>query len=48
MTADQFKKRTKNLALMCGEFVGGLPSIKSLDIYGRQLIRSSSSVGAKL
>ncbi|MCA0366327.1 MAG: four helix bundle protein [Bacteroidetes bacterium] len=46
MTAELFKKRTKNLALRCGEFVDQLPIRKSLDIYGRQLIRSSSSVGA--
>lgn len=46
MTAELFKKRTKYLALRCGEFVDELPIRKSLDIYGRQLIRSSSSVGA--
>lgn len=46
MNAEIFKARTKKLALECGKFVDDLPQKPSIRIYGNQLIRSSSSVGA--
>jgi four helix bundle protein len=46
MNADEFKARTKKLALRIGKLADALPQSRSADIYGRQLIRSSSSVGA--
>ncbi len=46
MNADEFKARTKNLALRIGKLADALPQSRSADIYGKQLIRSSSSVGA--
>jgi len=46
MNADEFKARTQKLALRIGRLADVLPSSRSADIYGKQLIRSSSSVGA--
>jgi four helix bundle protein len=46
MNAEIFKTRTKKIALECGKFVDDLPQKPSTRIYGNQLIRSSSSVGA--
>lgn len=46
MNADEFKARIKKLALRIGKLADALPQSRSADIYGKQLIRSSSSVGA--
>src|SRR5438309_1351874 len=45
MTEQQFKKRTKKIAVDCAKTVAGLPRTKTADVFGMQLIRSSSSVG---
>lgn len=46
MNADEFKARTQKLAIRVGRLADALPSSRSADIYGKQFIRSSSSVGA--
>ncbi|MBT8302805.1 MAG: four helix bundle protein, partial [Maribacter sp.] len=40
------KLRTKNFAIDCWRFCKKVPSSRELDVWVRQLIRSSSSVGA--
>ena len=40
------KARTKRFALECLRIVDGLPRNRACEVYGKQLIRSSSSVGA--
>jgi four helix bundle protein len=46
MNEREFKNRTKGLALRVIDLVDGLPSRKSADVMGRQLLRSATSVGA--
>jgi len=46
MNEQEFKKRTKQLALRVIELVEQLPKTRTADILGRQLIRSGTSVGA--
>ena|SRR3989338_2536052 len=44
--SNELLKRTKAFALCTIEFVESLPSGKTLDVLGRQLLRSATSVGA--
>ena len=46
MDEQEFKKRTKQLALQVIELVDELPRRNSADVLGRQLVRSGTSVGA--
>lgn len=46
MNKDDLKKRTKDFALRAMKLVDSLPQTRSGDVIGRQLIRSSTSVGA--
>jgi four helix bundle protein len=46
MDEQQFKKRTKQLALNVIELVEELPRRRTVDVLGRQLVRCSTSVGA--
>jgi len=46
MTEQEFKRRTKKLAVETAKLVSSLPKSKTADIYATQLIRSSASVGA--
>lgn len=43
---EQFKFRTKQLALRVIRLVDALPRSRSADVVGRQLLRSATSVGA--
>jgi four helix bundle protein len=42
----EFKNRTKQLAIRTIRVVEALPSTKTADVVGRQLLRSGTSVGA--
>ena len=46
MDQEQFKKRTKELALAVVRLVESLPRKRSADVMGRQLLRAATSVGA--
>ncbi|MEA2553534.1 MAG: hypothetical protein QOJ65_1710 [Fimbriimonadaceae bacterium] len=46
MTEEEFKARTKGAALEVIELVEGLPRSRAAEHFGRQLLRSSSSVAA--
>ena len=46
MDENAFKDRTKKLALRTIELVEELPSRRTADVIGRQLLRSATSVGA--
>jgi four helix bundle protein len=46
MNAEDFKKRTKAFALRVIRLVESLPSNRTSDVIGRQLLRSGTSVGA--
>jgi four helix bundle protein len=46
MNEQDFKKRTKHLALRVIELVDELPRHRTVDVLGRQLVRSGTSVGA--
>jgi four helix bundle protein len=46
MNEEQFKKRTKQLALRVIRLVGTLPKNQTGQVIGRQLLRSGTSVGA--
>lgn len=46
MNEEDFKRRTKRFALDVIELVGSLPKDRSADVIARQLLRSSTSVGA--
>ena len=46
MNEQEFKKRTKQLALCVIELVDELPTRRTADVLGRQLVRSGTSVGA--
>ena len=46
MNEQQFKDRTKQLALRVIQVVNSLPSTRAANVIGRQLLRSGTSVGA--
>ena len=46
MNADEMKRRTKAFALRIIRLVESLPSSKSADVIGKQLLRCGTSVGA--
>ncbi|MFM7405461.1 MAG: four helix bundle protein [Cuspidothrix sp.] len=46
MNEQQFKTRTKQLALRVIRLVESLPTTKTADVIGKQLLRSATSVGA--
>jgi four helix bundle protein len=46
MDENVFKQRTKQLALRVIEMVDALPKSRTVDVIGRQLIRSGTSIGA--
>ena len=46
MNAEMLKSRTKKFAVEVAKYCEGLPSKISIATYAKQLIRSSSSVGA--
>jgi four helix bundle protein len=46
MDEQEFKARTKNLALRVIEVVETLPKTRTAEVIGRQLLRSGTSIGA--
>ncbi|HVF99220.1 MAG TPA: four helix bundle protein [Chloroflexia bacterium] len=46
MDEQEFKRRTKRIALDAIQLVDSLPKSRSADVIGRQLLRSATSVGA--
>ena len=46
MNAEDLKKRTKQFGLRCIKVVESLPRTRTADVLGKQLLRSSTSVGA--
>ena len=46
MSEQQFKARTKKLALRVIHLVESLPITKTADVIGKQILRSATSVGA--
>jgi four helix bundle protein len=46
MNENEFKNRTKKLALRVIRLVEALPNKKAADVIGKQLLRSATSVGA--
>lgn len=46
METEEMKKRTKDFAILCGHLILSLPQNIINNAYSRQLVRSSSSVGA--
>jgi len=46
MTTDEMKARTKSFALRIIKLVESLPSNRTADVVGKQLLRSGTSVGA--
>ncbi|MBD0385003.1 MAG: four helix bundle protein [Nostoc sp. C3-bin3] len=46
MNEEDFKRRTKQLALRVIRLVEALPQNRTADVIGKQLIRSATSVGA--
>jgi four helix bundle protein len=46
MDEEQFKQRTKNLALGVMRTTASLPTTRELDVLARQLVRSATSIGA--
>ncbi|WP_245587489.1 four helix bundle protein [Cylindrospermum stagnale] len=46
MNEQQFKTRTKQLALRVIRLVEALPQTRTADLIGKQLLRSATSVGA--
>ncbi len=46
MNEQEFKDRTKKLALRIIRLVGSLPHTPEAEVIGRQLLRSGTSVGA--
>jgi four helix bundle protein len=45
-SADEFKGRTKRFAVRVIRLVDSLPSKRSADVIGKQLLRATTSVGA--
>jgi four helix bundle protein len=48
MTKIELKNRTKSFALRIIKLVNSLPKNLATDVIGKQLLRSGTSVGAKL
>src|SRR5713226_1355632 len=46
MNEDEFKKRTRAIALRVIRLVEALPRTRTGDVLGRQLLRSGTSIGA--
>ena len=46
MTEEEFKRRTKELALVAIRFVHELPRDPSAQVIGKQFVRCATSVGA--
>jgi four helix bundle protein len=46
MNEQEFKRRTKMLALHVIELAEALPKSRTADVLGRQLVRSGTSIGA--
>jgi len=46
MSPDEFRKRTKDIALRIIRLVGQLPKTTAAQVMGRQLMRCGTSVGA--
>lgn len=46
MTEQEFKDRTKRVALRIIRLVEALPKMRTADVIGRQLLRSGTSIGA--
>jgi four helix bundle protein len=46
MTTEEMKTRTKSFSLRIIKLVESLPSGRTADVVGRQLVRSATSVGA--
>jgi four helix bundle protein len=46
MTEQEFKDRTKRLALKIIQLVESMPNVRSANTIGRQLLRSGTSIGA--
>jgi four helix bundle protein len=46
MNEEQFKARTRQLALEIIQLVDSLPRSRTADVIGRQLLRSGTSIGA--
>ena len=46
MTTDEMKARTKSFALRIIKLAEALPSNRTADVIGKQLVRSGTSVGA--
>ncbi len=46
MNESQFKERTKQVALRIIRVVEALPTTRTADVIGRQLLRSGTSIGA--
>ena len=46
MDEQEFKRRTKRIALTAIQLVDSLPRSRSADVIGKQLLRSATSVGA--
>jgi four helix bundle protein len=46
MNKEELKGRTRQFALQVFKIVGALPRGRAAEVFGRQLLRSSSSVGA--
>jgi four helix bundle protein len=46
MDEQEFKKRTKQIALRVIRLVEALPESRTADVIGKQLLRSATSVGA--
>ena len=46
MNTEELKKRTKQFGLRCIKVVESLPKTRTIDVLGKQLLRSATSVGA--
>ena len=46
MTEQEFKNRTKQIALRVINLVESLPRTRSAEVIGKQLLRSGTSIGA--
>ena len=46
MTTDEMKARTKSFALRIIKLVEAIPAGRAADVFGKQLVRSGTSVGA--
>lgn len=46
MTEQEFKQRTKDIALRIIKVVDSLPKVQSAEVIGKQFLRSGTSIGA--